>query len=83
MRIVNYVFGIFSVISGIMFIYFVHFPGDDMNAVTLALLMIVSMVYAVLFIITEEHQSEKIKIKGSVLVAILLIAFIIIVSMAS
>ena len=83
MRIVNYVFGIFSVISGIMFIYFLYNPNEMTNGKTLALLMVVSMIYGVLFITTEKHQPEHIKLKGSGLVAILLVVFIIIVSASS
>jgi len=80
MRFISYAQGLLSVTSMILFLYLLL--AGETNLKLLCCLMSVAGIFAILFIMEQEDQSEYMKIKGTAIISILLIGIILVVSLA-
>jgi len=80
MRFISYAQGLLSVTFMILFLYLLL--AGETNLKLLCCLMSVAGIFAILFIMEQEDQSEYMKIKGTAIISILLIGIILVVSLA-
>lgn len=78
MRNVSIVQGILSIGSIILFMYLLY--TGETNMKLLCCLMSTAGIFGILFIMEQEDQSEYMRIKGTAIISILLIAILLVVS---